>query len=96
MSKKTEQKSCKYGEIIKKPHFCVWGKARQMATQATPHPTSSRIRGVYTWKERNSRTRTRNPDAELECGEKGGGGEITQNLITHQRNNITTPYFTRT
>ncbi len=43
-----------------------------MATQATPHPTASRIRGVYTWKERDSRNRgirTRNWDAE-----KGGGG----------------------
>jgi hypothetical protein len=25
--KKTGQKSCKYGEIIKKPYFFVWGKA---------------------------------------------------------------------
>jgi hypothetical protein len=28
ISKKTGQKSCKYGEIIKKPYFFVWGKAR--------------------------------------------------------------------
>jgi hypothetical protein len=27
ISKKTGQKSCKYGEIIKEPHFFVWGKA---------------------------------------------------------------------
>jgi hypothetical protein len=26
--KKTGQKSCKYGEIIKKPYFFVWGIAR--------------------------------------------------------------------
>jgi hypothetical protein len=26
--KKTGQKSCKYGEIIKKSYFFVWGKAR--------------------------------------------------------------------
>ena len=44
-----------------------------MATQATPHPTASRIRGVYTWRERDFRTRTRNPGAELRRGEKGGG-----------------------
>jgi hypothetical protein len=28
VSKKTGQKSSKYGEIIKKPYFFVWGKAR--------------------------------------------------------------------
>ncbi len=54
-------------------NFCVWGKAHQRATQATPHPTASRIRGVYTWRERDFRTRTRNPGAELRRGEKGGG-----------------------
>ena len=45
-----------------------------MATQATPHPTASRIRGVNTWKERDSRTRTWNPDADLGRGERGRGG----------------------
>jgi hypothetical protein len=48
ISKKTGQKSSKYGEIIKKPYFCVRGKAHQMATKPTPHPTASRIRRVYT------------------------------------------------
>jgi hypothetical protein len=28
ISKKTDQKSSNYGEIIKKPYFFVWGKAR--------------------------------------------------------------------
>jgi hypothetical protein len=69
ISKKTGQKSCKCGEIIKKPYFFVWGKARERATQATPHPTASRIRGIYTWKKRGCGTRTRNPDAELGSGE---------------------------
>jgi hypothetical protein len=45
-----------------------------MATQATHHPIESRICGVYKWKERNSRMRTQNPDAELGCGERGRGG----------------------
>jgi hypothetical protein len=27
ISKKSGQKSCNYGEIIKKPYFFVWGKA---------------------------------------------------------------------
>jgi hypothetical protein len=45
-----------------------------MATQATPHPTPSRIRGIYTWKKRGCRTWTRIPDAELGRGEWGGGG----------------------
>jgi hypothetical protein len=39
-----------------------------------PPPTASRIRGVYTWKERDSRTWTRNPDADLRHGERGRGG----------------------
>ncbi len=73
ISKKTGQKSCKYGDIIKKPNFCVWGKARQMATQATPHPTALRNRGVYTSKERDSRTRTQNPDADLGRRERWRG-----------------------
>jgi hypothetical protein len=86
-SKKTGQMSYKYGEIIKKTDFCVWGKARQRASQANPHPTNphptaSRIRGVYTWRERDFITRTWNPDAELRRGEKGRGEKITQNLIT--------------
>ncbi len=34
----------------KKPYFFVWRNARQRATQATPHPTTSRIRGIHTWK----------------------------------------------
>jgi hypothetical protein len=34
ISNKTGQKSCKYGEIIKKPYFFVWGKN----PQATPPP----------------------------------------------------------
>jgi hypothetical protein len=75
ISKKTGQKSSKYGEFIKKPNFCVWGKALQRATQATPHPTASRIRGVYTWREHDSRMRTWNPDVELVgTRRKGGGG----------------------
>jgi hypothetical protein len=72
ISKKTGQKSSKYGEFIKKPNFC--GKARQRATQATPHPTASRIRRVYTWKEHDSRMRTRNPDVELVGTRRKGGG----------------------
>jgi hypothetical protein len=76
ISKKTGQKSSKYGEFIKKPNFCVWGKARQRATQATPHPTASRIRGVYTWREHDSRESGRGIGWDAE---KGGGG-IMQNL----------------
>ena len=86
--KKTGQKSCKYGEIIKKPYFFVWGKARQRATQATPHPTASRIRGFTRGKSadagRGREIQMRNWDAER----GGGGGEITRNLITHQPINI--------
>ncbi len=63
----------------KKPYFCVWGKAGQRATQATPHPTASRNCGVYTWKERNSKKRTRNPDADLGHGEGGGGNNAKLN-----------------
>jgi hypothetical protein len=74
ISKKTGQKSSKYGEFIKKPNFCGWGKARQRATHATPHPTASRIRGVYTWKKHDSRMRTRNPYAELVGTRRKGGG----------------------
>jgi hypothetical protein len=35
--------------------------------EATPHPTTSRIRGAYTWQ-------TRNLDAELGRRERGSGG----------------------
>jgi hypothetical protein len=88
ISKRTGQKSSKYGEIIKKPYFCVWGKGRQMASQATPHPTASRsaefTRGKNAIPGRGFGTRT----------EGEGGGKTTQNLITHQRNNISMPYFT--
>jgi hypothetical protein len=70
--------SSKYGEIIKKLISVFWGKARQRATQATPHPTVFRFRGV-TWRKRDFRTQTRNPDAELRRGEKGRGEKITQN-----------------
>jgi hypothetical protein len=83
ISKKTGQKSYKYGEIIKKPYFFVWGNARWRATQATPHPTASRILGIYTWKKLGCRTRTRNPDAELGRGEMQTGGKIMQNAATH-------------
>jgi hypothetical protein len=55
-----------------------------MATQATPHPTASRIRGVYTWKERDSRTRTRNPDADLGRRERGRGGGKLNNSSTER------------
>ena len=83
ISKKTGQKSSKYREIIKKPYFCVRGKAHQMATQATPYPTASRIRGVYTWKEHDSRTWTWNPDAESGRGfgtRRKGAGENNAKL----------------
>jgi hypothetical protein len=47
-----------------------------------PHPTASRFREFYTWRERDIRTRTRNPPAELGRGEKGRGEKIVQILIT--------------
>jgi hypothetical protein len=80
-------------EKSSKTNFSVWGKARQRAIQATPHPIASRIRGVYTWREHDSRMQTRNPDEELVGTRRKGGGGIMQNLITHQRYNISTPFF---
>jgi hypothetical protein len=60
-----------------------------MATQATPHPTASRIREVYTWRDCDSRTRTWNPDAELGRRERGRGGENNAKL----NNSSTEQYF---
>jgi hypothetical protein len=77
-SKKTGQMSSKYGEIIKKL-ISVFGESPSEGYQATRHPTASRIRGVHTWRERNFRTRTWNPNMELRRGEKGREEKITQN-----------------
>jgi hypothetical protein len=60
-----------------------------------PPPTSPRresaefTRGKNAILGRGREIQTRNWDAER------GGGEITQNLITHQRINISTPDFKR-
>ncbi len=53
-----------------------------MATQATPHPTTSRIRGVYTWKEHNFRKRTWIWDAEK--GGRGGNNAKLNNSSMEQ------------
>jgi hypothetical protein len=78
--------SSKFGEIIKKL-ISVFGEKPGRGLPATPHPTASRFRGLYTWRKRNIRTQTRNPPTELGRGEKGRGGEnnvILNNLITKQ------------
>jgi hypothetical protein len=36
--------------------FCVWKKARQRATQATPLRTAPESSGFYTWRKRKLRT----------------------------------------
>jgi hypothetical protein len=66
------------------------GKSPPDGYPSHPPPHASRIRGVYKWKERNSRTRTRNPDADLGHGERGENNAIINNSST---DNISTPYF---
>jgi hypothetical protein len=71
--KKTGQKSCKYGEIIKKPYFFVWGKARPKP----PHTRESTefTRGKSADAGRGRQIHTRNWDTE-----RGGGGENNAKL----------------
>ncbi len=78
------QMSSKFGEIIKKL-ISVFGEKPARGYPIHPHPTASRFSGVYTWRKRDIRTRTRNPAAELRRGEKGRGEKNNANL-----NNSTT------
>ncbi len=57
----------------------MFGEKPSEGYPSHPHPTASRNCGVYTWKERDSRTRTRNLDADLGHGERGGGNNAKLN-----------------
>jgi hypothetical protein len=70
-------------EKSSKTSFLCLGKSPLEGTQATPHPTASRICGIYTWKKRGCRTRTRNPDADGEWG-RGENNAKLNNSSTDQ------------
>ena len=74
------QMSSKFGEIIKKLISVFGEKPARGLPKPPPHPTASGFRGVYTWRKRDIRTRTRNPPAKLLRGEKGRGEENNANL----------------
>jgi hypothetical protein len=77
--------SSNFGEIIKKTNFCVWKKARQRATQATPLRTAPESGDFYKWRKCQTDSRSAESTCRIETPEKGKGGEILRffnNLIT--------------
>jgi hypothetical protein len=70
-----------------KTNFCVWGKARQRATQATPLRKAPESGDFYTWRKRQIESRSAESTRQIETLEKGKGGKIPDflnNLITKQ------------
>ncbi len=64
--------SSNFGEINRKLYFLVWWKARQRATQATPHLSSSRYRTFPTCWMAKCELDVREVLARIT---RGGGGE---------------------
>ncbi len=77
----TGQMSSKFGEIIKKL-ISVFGEKPPEGYPSHPPPHRVKILWIYTWRECDIRTWTRNPPADLGRREKGRGEKITQILIT--------------
>jgi hypothetical protein len=78
--------SSNFGEIIKKTNSCVWGKARQRATQATPPPPARRLNLATFTHGENAKLRSHAPDPPARERE---GGEIPRFL----NNSTTEQYF---
>jgi hypothetical protein len=71
--------------LTQKTNPCVWGKACQSATQATPPPHAA-------WIWRHSNAKSGCPNETPEWG-GGGGGECRVFQITQQRSKISRCFF---
>ncbi len=70
-----------------KTNFCVWKKACQRATQATPLRTAPGFCDFYTWRKHQTDLQGAESTRRIETRRNGKGGKILRlynNLITKQ------------